>query len=126
MNHPNSFVLDDIPRPLWIVMMILGFIFFWPVGLAILGYMIWTKKMRVGGKDDWHAFKMRSGLSGTTGNKAFDDYREETLRRMDEEAREFQTFVDQLRKARDREEFERYMSQRGSRGPSVTPGQTTF
>ena len=35
--------LDERGKPAWIVAMVLGFIFFWPVGLALLAYMIWSK-----------------------------------------------------------------------------------
>ena len=29
----------------WIVLMVLGFILFWPLGLAILAYLIWSGRM---------------------------------------------------------------------------------
>ena len=28
--------IDDLGKPAWIVLMVLGFILFWPIGLAIL------------------------------------------------------------------------------------------
>ena len=61
------------------------------------------------------------GLGGfgplrSTGNAAFDSYREETLRRLEEEAEEFQTFLERLRKARDKAEFDQFMAERGQ-GP---------
>ncbi|MEM1130788.1 MAG: DUF2852 domain-containing protein, partial [Pseudomonadota bacterium] len=37
--------LDQRGKGAWIVAMILGFILFWPIGLAILAYMIWSKRM---------------------------------------------------------------------------------
>ncbi len=37
--------LDSKGKGAWIATMVLGFIFFWPVGLAILAYMIWSKRM---------------------------------------------------------------------------------
>ena len=37
--------LDDKGKGAWIAAMILGFVFFWPVGLALLAYMIWSKRM---------------------------------------------------------------------------------
>jgi hypothetical protein len=49
---------------------------------------------------------------GTTGNRAFDDYREETLRRLEEEATEFQTFLQRLRHAKDKAEFDQFMAER--------------
>ena len=35
--------LDQRGKPAWITAMVLGFIFFWPIGLAFLAYMIWRK-----------------------------------------------------------------------------------
>ena len=37
--------LDERGKAAWIAVMILGFIAVWPLGLAILGYMIWSKRM---------------------------------------------------------------------------------
>ena len=37
--------LDCKGKGSWIAAMVLGFMFFWPVGLALLAYMIWSKKM---------------------------------------------------------------------------------
>ncbi len=37
--------LDERGRFAWIAAMVLGFIFIWPVGLAFLAYMIWSKRM---------------------------------------------------------------------------------
>ena len=60
----------------------------------------------------------------TTGNAAFDEYREETLRRLEEEAQEFQTFMERLRKARDKAEFDQFMADRGQSGPRPVPSGT--
>ena len=117
---PNAIVLDDIPRPLWIVLTILGFIFFWPVGLAMVAYLFWSGKMRCANgmnrmSGDWKNWKSRSGMFTSTGNQAFDNHRDETLRRLEEDAREFRNFVDKLRHAKDKDEFDRFMSERNSR-----------
>ena len=40
--------LDDIGKPAWIGVMVLGFILFWPIGLAILAYLIWSGRMKCG------------------------------------------------------------------------------
>ena len=37
--------LDDRGKGAWIAAMVLGFILFWPLGLALLAYMIWSKRM---------------------------------------------------------------------------------
>ena len=51
----------------------------------------------------------------TSGNRAFDDYREETLKRLEEEQREFKDFLARLRFARDRSEFDQFMTERRGR-----------
>ena len=53
--------------------------------------------------------------AATSGNKAFDEYRDETLRRLEDEEREFQAFLDRLRKARDKSEFDAFMADRRNR-----------
>jgi hypothetical protein len=65
------------------------------------------------------------GFSGApTGNSAFDEWRANELARLDEERRkledaqrEFAEFAERVRKAKDREEFERFMSARGRPAP---------
>jgi hypothetical protein len=61
--------------------------------------------------------------SGSTGNRAFDEYRTETLRRLEEEQREFKEFLNRLRHAKDKAEFDQFMAERGNRpsGPSPQP-----
>ena len=35
-----SAVLNEIPRPIWIAAMVIGFIWYWPIGLALLAYTL--------------------------------------------------------------------------------------
>ena len=60
---------------------------------------------------------------GATGNRAFDGYRAETLRRLEDEQREFMAFLDRLRRARDKAEFDQFMAERSGRavGPALQP-----
>ncbi len=127
-----------IIKPEWsavtIALMVLGFIVFWPLGLAMLAYILWgeyfggsSEKAEhwVRKQKDW-AREHRNRYSGggewnTSGNAAFDDYRSEQLKRLDEERRrldeevhEFHDYMRNLRKARDREEFDRFMRDRRS------------
>ncbi len=118
--------LDDYGKPAWIAVMVLGFIVFWPIGLAILAYLIWSGRRgcwRQGGPGrwyrngtdrerfagDWRGGGRRRGAS--SGNHAFDEYREETLRRLEEEQEEFQAFLEQLRHAKDKAEFDQFMAE---------------
>ena len=99
--------LDEWGRPGWIGAMVLGFILFWPVGLFILGYMIWSNRMSCRTRN-----RRRRFIGGETGNTAFDEYRRETLRRLEEEREAFGAFLDRLREAKDRAEFEQFRAER--------------
>jgi hypothetical protein len=124
--------LDDYGRPAWIVVMVLGFILFWPIGLAILAYLLWSGRMGCGRHgemsrwqrrmtDKWDRKMERWGREArgfaSSGNRAFDEYREQTLRRLEEEQREFREFLDRLRKAKDKQEFDEFMGERRARPP---------
>ena len=146
--------IDDFGRPAWLILMVLGFIVFWPLGLAILAYIIWSGRMgcsaRYGDvqewrdrasarwerkRERWERRMSRWGGPGgghfrQTGNRAFDEYREEALRRLEQEATEFSAFLERLRMAKDRAEFDEFMRDRrnrpagtdeGSRGPEPQP-----
>jgi uncharacterized protein DUF2852 len=139
-------------KPLWIAVMILGFIFWWPVGLALLFFGIWSKRMgywgcagRWGGwqqqnswtpqsgwnqqsgpppwaglKSFWCGGPQRQATSPSSGNRAFDEYRAETLRRLEEEQKEFSSFLERLRFAKDKAEFDQFMDERRNRPPAPT------
>ena len=49
---------------------------------------------------------------GSSGNRAFDEYRADTLRRLEDEQREFLEFLDRLRHAKDKAEFDQFMAER--------------
>ena len=124
-------------HPAWIVLLILGFIVWWPVGLAILAFTFWSKNMGCYSGDRWQRKmermeekmgRMRDrmerfgshgfgpwGAPRSSGNHAFDEYRTETLRRLEDEQREFRDFLDRLRFAKDKQEFDQFMSERRNR-----------
>ncbi|CAN7173539.1 DUF2852 domain-containing protein [Pararhizobium sp. LjRoot235] len=132
-------------RPDWtpatIAMMVLGFVVFWPLGLAMLAYILFGERLKSFKKDAnstidgvFTSFK-RGGGRGfcgpqfRTGNVAFDDWREAELARLDEERRkldemrqQFDDYVRELRRAKDQEEFDRFMRERNSGGSGSTPG----
>ena len=95
--------LDDYGKPAWIAAMILGFVVWWPIGLGVLAYLIWSGRMGCGKKTAWREYfndeaqRFRSGFT-STGNNAFDAYRGETLKR--------------LRHAKDKAEFDQFMAER--------------
>ncbi len=101
--------LDERGTAAWIIATVIGFILFWPIGLALLVYMIWSKRMTC---NSWKRHRGARHGAARTGNTAFDSYREETLRRLEEERDAFVAFLDQLRAAKDRAEFDQFMSSR--------------
>ena len=116
-------------HPAWIVLMVLGFVFWWPVGLAILAFTLWSRRMSCWGGhnyDHWQEKMERvrakmehfgqGGWGGpSSGNRAFDEYRSDTLRRLEEEQREFREFLQRLRMAKDKAEFDQFMAERRNR-----------
>jgi hypothetical protein len=141
-----------------IILTVLGFLWWWPIGLVLLGLFLgrgkfgcrrslsyagdapmfsgdhgrdrWERKMsrlqekmemvrakadRFRGAGDWFG-------PATSGNHAFDDYRTETLKRLEDEQQEFKDFLARLRFARDRSEFDQFMSERRGR-PSEPDSQ---
>lgn len=115
--------LDDRGKGAWIAAMVLGFIFFWPVGLALLAYMIWSKRMfsrGCRGHRDHHnhrdhaawAWKMQQSGFRSSGNSAFDAYKADTLSRLQREQEEFEAFLERLRASKDKSEFDQYLDDR--------------
>ena len=142
--------IDDFGRPAWIALMVIGFIVFWPIGLAILAYlhMERTDGMRIGHYGDMQQWREATAVSRPrggsasasagsgacstgrghrghglrpSGNRAFDEYREEALRRLEEEANEFRDFLERLRMAKDRAEFDEFMRERRNRQAGSRP-----
>ena len=106
--------LDSKGKGAWIAAMVFGFIFFWPVGLALLFYMIWSKRMF--SKSCNRSMRSRHGFSAmrSTGNAAFDAYKADTLRRLEDEQHNFEAFLTRLREAKDKAEFDQFMEERAS------------
>ena len=135
-------------RPAWtpatIALMVVGFMVFWPLGLAMLAYIIWGERLD-GFKRDVNAatdgvfskFKgATGGYAAHTGNVAFDEWRNAEIERLNEQRRkldemraDFEEELRELRRAKDQEDFDRFMAKRngigkGKRGGSV-PDMTT-
>ena len=123
-------------RPDWtpatIALMVLGFVVFWPLGLAMLAYILFGERLQ-GFKRDANRkadgmfagcrrATSRYGAQFSTGNVAFDDWRKAELDRLDEERRkldemreEFDSYARELRRAKDQEEFDRFIRDRRNR-----------
>jgi hypothetical protein len=103
--------LDDRGKGAWIAVMVLGFVFFWPVGLALLFYIIWSKRM-FSKSCTSHPMRHHMSAMRSTGNTAFDSYKADTLSRLEEEQNKFESFLERLRDAKDKAEFDQFMNER--------------
>ncbi|THD84269.1 DUF2852 domain-containing protein [Aliigemmobacter aestuarii] len=112
--------LDARGRVAWIAAMVLGFIFVWPVGLMLLAYMIYAGKFACSAthRKESAMFCSRkhdtrhSRAWNSSGNSAFDAYKAETLKRLEDEQEAFEAFLARLREAKDKQEFDRFMEDR--------------
>jgi hypothetical protein len=57
-----------------------------------------------------------------SGNRAFDEYRSEALRKLEDEAAEFREFLERLRMAKDRAEFDEFIKDRRNRPAGSSEG----
>ena len=144
----NTALIKPQWGPLTIALMVLGFVVWPPLGFIVLGYIVWGEYL--GGSAEKAQGLVNRGRqfarencgpgkrwghngfrNSTSGNAAFDDYREEQLRRLDEERRRldeeinaFLVHMANLRKARDREEFDRFMRDRNGSRQGYGSGST--
>jgi hypothetical protein len=135
-DRPSRWSPWTAPKPIMIAIMIVAFIVFFPIGLLILGFMIgagrigrrWAERLGAGPEGGRSMCNWSGGAGepgGRSGNTAFDEYRGDTLRRLEEEQKDFSAFLERLRFAKDRAEFEHFMTDRRSRPatPPATEGE---
>ena len=106
---------------------------------SLSGARTWVARAATAGSGRWSAWKRRwaacasawsawlaasvPGRAPSCGNHAFDEYRTETLRRLEDEQREFRDFLERLRYAKDKEEFDQFMADRRSRQTPEAPSR---
>lgn len=140
MTTTKNCMIKPAWTPVTIGLMVLGFVVFWPLGLAMLAYILWGDRfdgMARDAREQWRSSPIKGAFDqmntngyARTGNLAFDEYRERELKRLEEEKAkldamraEFDEFMTELRRARDQEEFDRFMARRThpSGGPDAAP-----
>ena len=135
--------LDGYGLAGWLTLMVVSFVVFWPIGLAVLGYLIWSGRMsfgwsgqrsgwqeRVAGKFNAARERFEGEVKGFAGshsthNSAFAEYRQAALRRLEDEEREFRTFLNRLRQAKDKAEFDQFMADRRNRPDAAHSSEVT-
>lgn len=137
---PITARIDEYGVWAWVGVMVLGFVIWWPLGLAALAFILITGRFGMGCRSygdrwqhkmdrlQWKMDRMRARMHGgehgwapSSGNRAFDEYRTETLKRLEDEQREFKEFLDRLRFAKDKTEFDQFMAERRNRPANDEP-----
>ena len=124
--------LDEFGAVAWLAVAAAAALISWPLGLATFAYLAGSGRLyswRDGrGRLPGGWLNLGGGSVGSTPdgtgrgsrapssvNQAFDAYRADAISRLEEEGREFQTFLDRLRQARDKAEFDAFMADRRGR-----------
>ena len=132
-------------RPVGIAVMVLGFALVWPIGLAVLAFLLatgrlgcrrrgWNNNPNGPSNNQWQPImppwanwcRSDNKPGPSSGNHAFDEYRSETIRRLEEEQNEFASFLERLRFAKDKAEFDQFMNERRQtpRPPTTSDDQS--
>ena len=114
--------MDEYGKGAWIALIVAGFWVFWPIGLTALAFVVFSgrgRTWRMQSRGQWHntgrrGFGRGRGMGGS-GNAAFDEYRAETIKRLEDEQKEFIEYLEKLRQAKDKSEFDQFMADRRGR-----------
>ena len=107
-------------HPVWILAMVGGFIAWWPIGLLVLAYILWSTSMaRENGQ--W-LDRVKGALGLNSGNAAFAAHKKSVLndlekqrQKLAEDERAFAAYMDKLRMARDEAAFNDFLKERGTK-----------
>jgi hypothetical protein len=115
-----------------IAAIVLGFVIFWPVGLIALFWKLFKGELWPGSRDGnapwakWQGFdvnkwRWQDGFRTHSGNSAFEAYKtreleklEQLRRKLAEDQKAFGEFVERVKRAKDQEEFDRFMAERNA------------
>jgi hypothetical protein len=99
--------LENVGKPIWLALMIVAFIWWWPAGIAILAYLFWTGRLGT-------TISMQPWMPQFwgSGNAAFDEHRADVLKTLQQEQQDFGKFIDDLAKAKDKAEFDQFVAAR--------------
>jgi hypothetical protein len=137
-SHSHRRGWGRAPWSFWeIAVVVAALIVLLPIGLIALIWKLAKGELWAGsaqGVSPWSRFKrqdikrwaFRDELSPTSGNSAFDAYKarglerlEQERRKLAEEQRAFGEFLERLKRAKDHEEFDRFMSERRQAPPAT-------
>jgi hypothetical protein len=82
--------------------------------------MIWSKRMFSKSSCGHRSHRSaRHAAFKSSGNTAFDAYKAETLRRLEDEQGSFEAFLERLRAAKDKSEFDQFMDDQGKKASEL-------
>ncbi len=117
--------MDEYGKGAWLILTLLAFWAAWPLSFIIFAFLVGSGLLRawkakappMSGR--WSNLRAevgsaarRSNDTGAGGSDAFDAYRKAELGRLEQEQREFKAYLNRLRLARDKAEFDRFMAER--------------
>lgn len=121
-------------RSIEIGAIVLAFVYWWPIGLALIAWKVagypalselrgFAERARSGRAPSRFAQAFEAANRRSTGNWAFEEYRRSEIdrleaqrRALEEESRAFASFVEELKRAKDREQFDAFMAKRRAEG----------
>ncbi len=121
--------LDGLGKMAWLAITSLAFVIAWPLSIAMLAYLAGSGHLQAwyaehaGAPGAWFGIARSSPAFGSgqrgsafhmasSGNRACDDCRGEALSRLEKGQRESHAYLERLRKARGKAEFDTFMAER--------------
>lgn len=133
--------MDEYGKAAWLGLAVLAFWAAWPLGLAVFAFLVGSGRTRAWREEAHHspgrAFNLRGAAEGMAiwpstaaarshGNNAFDADGKAEFEHLEQQGKEFKAFLDWLRLARDKEEFDGFMAEQrqavATRSPSEHDG----
>lgn len=105
---------------------------FWPAGILLAGFFAyqWGRIPTLNGgpsmREVVDSVKPQpvDQTEKSSGNASFDAYREDLLKRLEQEQENFESFLTRLRDARDKTQFDQFMDERADAARQSTAGAT--
>ncbi len=96
---------------------------FWPAGVVLAIILGWRGTFAFGGSRSMSSDDIAKVVAAIkpeatakpSGNASFDRYRDDMLNRLEMEQENFETFLDRLRDAKDKVEFDTFMDERAAK-----------
>ena len=126
-----AFLLATLMGVAWVAMWLVVALFWlaWPLTLLVVAAIAWRAQSRYWRRVDQASTfatsstpaRARQTAPPPSENLAFEEYRAEMLRRLDEESAKFGDYLERLRKSKDKQDFDSFIAERRSRLSTDAP-----